>query len=75
MSTEEIVQFIEQSGDNRCISRTVFRTSLKDLFNLRVAPDVVAGLATLALATAISVLSIAFGEFGARTAIRSYRTN
>ena len=42
--------------------RSIMKTSWKDLFNLRVAADVIAGLATLALATAISVLSIAFGN-------------
>lgn len=52
--------------------RAVLRTSWKDLFNrrgyergwlkIRVAADVVAGLVTLALATAISVLSITFGH-------------
>lgn len=40
----------------------MMRTSGKDLFNLRLAADVIAGLVTLALATAISVLSIAFAN-------------
>ena len=40
----------------------VMRTSWKDPFNLRLAADIIAGLATLALATAISVLSIAFSN-------------